>query len=222
MTIIEISDLKFTYPKKLEPTLLIENLQIQSGERVFLFGPSGSGKTTFLEILAGVLAPQEGKVLIKGQDLAQMSPTQRDHFRSQNIGYVFQSFNLIPYLTVRENILLPLLLAQKSAQEIAGHLEHLTSELGIANKLFDAVSELSVGQQQRVAVARALLMKPSLLLADEPTSALDADHRERFLKLLFSLASEQGTSVVFVSHDRSIQPLFDRSISLTDINRVQQ
>lgn len=227
MSLISLKDIEFQYPSLSKPTLKISSLQIDKEERIFLFGPSGSGKTTLLEILSGVLVPQKGSVEVLGKNLVQMSSSQRDHFRAAHLGYVFQSFNLIPYLTVTENIALPLhLSAERRARLPQGHdiqseIQHLTESLGIADLLGRPVTELSIGQQQRVAVARALLGNPELILADEPTSSLDYDHREKFIQLLFKVCQEKRTSVVFVSHDRSLEKLFSRSISLSQVNEVR-
>lgn len=225
---VKIENLKFSYHPSgaTSPILDIPFLDIRKNEKIFLYGPSGSGKTTLLEILAGVLVPQSGKVLIDQVDIAQLSGTERDQFRAQRLGYIFQSFNLLSYLSVMENILLPLNLspskmAQFASIELAAEKARaLCQRLGIAGVLAKPVSQLSVGQQQRVAVARALLGQPRVILADEPTSALDQDHREKFLKLLFEMCQEQQTTLVFVSHDRSIQSLFDRSISIQEINKA--
>ncbi|WP_347357219.1 ABC transporter ATP-binding protein [Bdellovibrio sp.] len=223
--LITLRDLSYTYSGQTSPTLHVSEFRVSKGEELFLYGPSGSGKTTLLEILAGVLRPTSGTVEILGQDLTKMSDAQRDAFRAEHMGYVFQSFNLIPYLSVRENIELPLhLSASRKARlgtvDTEMVIRALCGNLGIADLLEKKVTELSVGQQQRVAVARALLGKPDLLLADEPTSALDADHREKFLKLMFELSELYGTTVIFVSHDRSIEKLFSRSLSLESINKV--
>ena len=224
-TLIEIQDLEFTYAGQTQPTLRIPHFSVERGEELFVYGPSGAGKTTFLECLAGVLKPQKGRLRILGKDLTEMTSGERDSFRAAHMGYIFQSFNLIPYLSVLENIQLPLYLSP-SRKERLGTVDTelviraLCGNLGIGDLLDKKVTELSVGQQQRVAVARALLGKPDLLLADEPTSALDADHREKFLKLLFELADLYGTTVVFVSHDRSMESLFSRSLSLQSIVRA--
>lgn len=223
--LIEIQDLQFVYPGQQKPTLVIPEFSVKKGEELFLYGPSGSGKTTLLECLAGVLKPTQGSLKILGQDLSLMSAAARDAFRAEHLGYVFQSFNLIPYLSVRENIELPLHLsgarrARLGSVDTEMVIRALCGNLGIGDLLENKVTELSVGQQQRVAVARALLGKPDLLLADEPTSALDTDHREKFLKLLFELAELYETTVVFVSHDRSIENLFSRTLSLQTINRI--
>lgn len=223
--LIEIRDLQFKYEGNKDLTLDIPEFSVVRGEELFLYGPSGTGKTTLLEILSGVLRPTQGHLKILGFDLADLSDSQRDAFRAEHMGYVFQSFNLIPYLSVQENIELPLHLsaarkARLGSLDSGMVIRALCGNLGIGDLLPKRVSELSVGQQQRVAVARALLGKPDLLLADEPTSALDIDHRERFLKLLFELADLYGTTVVFVSHDRTMEKLFTRSISLDSVNRA--
>jgi putative ABC transport system ATP-binding protein len=223
--LIEIRDLEYTYAGYNKPTLVVPEFTVQKGEELFLYGPSGTGKTTLLECLAGVLAPTKGSIKILGRDLGTMSSAERDAFRAEHMGYVFQSFNLIPYLSVMENIELPLHLSPVRKSRLGSVdtdmvIRALCGNLGIGDLLDKKVTELSVGQQQRVAVARALLGKPDLLLADEPTSALDADHREKFLKLLFDLSELYGTTVVFVSHDRGIENLFTRSLSLESINRT--
>lgn len=224
-SLIEIQNLQFTYAGQAKPTLVIPEFSVKKGEELFLYGPSGTGKTTLLECLAGVLKPTSGSLKILGQDLSLMSDSDRDAFRAEHMGYVFQSFNLIPYLSVRENIELPLHLsaarkARLGSVDTEMVIRALCGNLGIGDLLENKVTELSVGQQQRVAVARALLGKPALLLADEPTSALDTDHREKFLKLLFELSELYGTTVVFVSHDRTIENLFSRTLSLQTINRT--
>lgn len=224
--VIQIENLVFQYSGAVKPTLNISKLEIQKGERIFLFGPSGSGKSTLLEILSGVLVPQKGTIRLLGQELTKMTDPQRDHFRGNHLGYVFQSFNLIPYLSVKENIQLPVFLNSERRKRILDiDLEKETFELcqslGIENFLDKKVTELSVGQQQRVAVARALLGSPELILADEPTSSLDFDHREKFIKLLFKVSDERKTTVLFVSHDRTLEKLFSRSISFHDVNQVE-
>lgn len=224
-SLIDIKNLRYRYANATQDTLDISEFRVDKGEKVFLFGPSGSGKTTFLEILAGILKVEQGHVKILNYDLAGQSEKNRDHFRAEHLGYIFQSFNLIPYLSVHENIELPLHLTPSRQKRLQGEdigkvIHHLCQRLGIDHLLNKKVIELSVGQQQRVAVARALLGRPDVILADEPTSSLDMDHREKFLKLMFELCEQYGTTVIFVSHDRSIQPLFTRSVSLDAINKV--
>ncbi len=231
---IDIQNLSFAYggrsaAQSAAPVVLdVPEFRVERGERVFLYGPSGSGKTTLLGLLGGVLdIPEGGHVRVLGQDLAAMSGAQRDAFRGTHMGYIFQMFNLIPYLTVLENIVLPCRLNParraglngRDAGEVAGEL---AGHLGIADHLGQSVTRLSVGQQQRVAAARALIGQPELIIADEPTSALDADRRENFIELLFENCKASGATVLFVSHDRGLERLFDRSVSLAEINRAKQ
>lgn len=210
---IRIKNLKFSYGNQL--ILNIPDFFIKESEIVFLYGPSGSGKSTLLELIAGVLQSQQGELNAFGKNLNLLNAHQLDIYRAENVGYIFQNFNLIPYLSVTENITLPFLFQKYDYSQ--SELDHLIQSLGLTDLVEKSVSQLSVGQQQRVAVARALLKKPKLILADEPTSALDYDHREGFLKLLFDLCRKQKTSVLFVSHDRTIEKLFDRSINLLEL-----
>ncbi len=207
----------------------IPELIINQGEKVFIRGPSGSGKTTLLGLLGGVLTAQSGDVTVLGSDLRRLSPSRRDHFRAEHIGFIFQMFNLIPYLSVIENVTLPLGFARKRfeavlcsgvepEQEAVRLLQHL--ELTEPQLLQRTVTELSIGQQQRVAAARALIGRPDLVIADEPTSALDTDTREAFIRLLFDECDASGSTLVFVSHDHTLEKLFDRSIALHEMNRA--
>ena len=220
---IYIENLKFKYPHTKDSILNISNFELKKGEKVFLYGPSGCGKTTFLEVLAGINIPNEGSVSINNLELQKMSANERDQFRANHIGYIFQSFNLVPYLSVKENITLPLYFSQTKRSHVPVENEEayvldLCTRLGIQNLLNQSVTELSIGQQQRVAAVRAIIGRPDLILADEPTSSLDYDHREKFIRLLFSVCKELQISVLFVSHDRTLEKLFDRSVSLKDIN----
>jgi putative ABC transport system ATP-binding protein len=219
-----LRDVRFSYRAGVE-VLHIPELAVGRGERVFINGPSGSGKTTLLGLLAGVLRATSGSVEVLGRDLARMGGSARDAFRAEHVGYVFQMFNLIPYLSVRENITLPARLnAARRARVRGGDADaeagRLAEQLGIGGLLEERVTALSVGQQQRVAAARALLGSPELVIADEPTSALDSDRRERFVELLFQSCTDAGTTLVFVSHDRTLEPLFDRAVNLPEVNRV--
>lgn len=219
---IEIERLSFAY-RGAEPVLEIPALRIERGERIFLYGPSGSGKTTLLGVLAGVLSARSGVVRVLGRDLVTLSPGARDGFRAEHLGYIFQMFNLIPYLSVLENIVLPCRLSHARRERLGGTepeaaARALAERLEIAALLGKRVYDLSVGQQQRVAAARALIAGPELVIADEPTSALDADRRERFLELLFEICRERASTLLFVSHDRHLQPLFDRALSLMELN----
>lgn len=219
---VQLSGLRFSY-RAGRDTLSIDSLDIARGETVFLHGPSGSGKTTLLGILAGVLQATSGSVRVLGSDFTTMSSGARDAFRARHLGYVFQMFNLIPYLSVRDNILLPVHLdagrrARLGAMSLDTAAAEMAEQLDIAAYLDAPVTELSVGQQQRVAAARALIGHPELVIADEPTSALDTDRRERFLELLFASCKRAGATLVFVSHDLTLLPMFSRAVSLATLN----
>lgn len=221
---IDLRHLRFRYGGG--PLVLdIPELTLERGTRAFLFGPSGSGKTTLLGVLAGVLEAEKGRVGVLGEDLAKLSAAQRDAFRAEHIGYVFQLFNLIPYLSVLDNIALPARMdagrrARLNGADVKETAATLADHLQIGDLLGKPVTELSVGQQQRVAACRALMGAPELIVADEPTSSLDFDRREAFLELLFQECERAGATLVFVSHDRTLEGMFSRSISLPDVNRA--
>lgn len=228
LPVIQLENLVFSWPGQ-PPLLDIEHFTLAAGERVFLKGPSGSGKTTLLGLLGGVQLPASGRIQLLGQDLARLSGSRRDRFRADHSGYIFQMFNLLPYLSVLENISLPCRFsAMRRRRAIQSHggveaaARHLLAHLGLDRPelLRRAVTELSIGQQQRVAAARALIGSPELVIADEPTSALDADAREAFLNLLFVECQAAGSSLLFVSHDGALERLFDRSLSLSELNRA--
>jgi putative ABC transport system ATP-binding protein len=226
--VVAVRGLRFAWPR--QPVVLdITALDVARGERVLLRGPSGSGKSTLLNLLAGVIVAVPGAVSVLGQDLARLGGAARDRFRADHVGVVFQLFNLIPYLSVLENVTLPCRFSRRRrerAQRDGGTLEgealRLLAHLDMAGHdlLARPVTALSVGQQQRVAAARALLGAPELLVADEPTSSLDADRREAFLELLFRECADKGTTLLFVSHDATLAGLFDRSIEFADVNRA--
>ena len=223
---VEISELEFAWAGR-EPLLRIEHLLLGRGERVFLMGASGSGKSTLLGLIGGVLKPQAGAVRINGHPLSELRVSERDRFRGEHIGFIFQMFNLIPYLTIRANVLLPLQFSPARRLRLADttpdrEAVRLLTALGLAGDdlLNRPVLQLSMGQQQRVAAARALIGRPSVLIADEPTSSLDTDARADFLRLLTNECAKFDTTVLFVSHDRALAPHFDRTVALPDINRV--
>ncbi|MCW5965464.1 MAG: ATP-binding cassette domain-containing protein, partial [Bryobacterales bacterium] len=185
--------------------------------------PSGSGKTTLLGLIAGVLEVQQGSLHVLGADMGKLSAAKRDAFRSSNLGYVFQLFNLITYLSVEENIMLPCQVsperrARLNGTDMRSEARRLADHLGLTPFLHRNVLQLSVGQQQRVAAARAMIGAPALMIADEPTSALDHDHRGRFLDLLFERCNAAGTTLLFVSHDQTLMSRFDRQVALREIN----
>ena len=228
---IRVKDLRFGWRRDLPEVLHIPDLQVARGERIFIRGASGSGKSTLLALLAGVALPLQGEVEILGETISRLGGTRRDRFRSDHIGFVFQMFNLIPYLSVLENVTLPCRFSRLRQQKATGSGTNLHDEamrllahLDMAHDdlIHRPVTELSVGQQQRVATARALIGAPEIIIADEPTSALDSDMRQAFLRLLFQECEATGSTLLFVSHDRQLESLFKHHITLDEINRIQR
>lgn len=219
---IQITNLQFGWHST-QPLLTIPEFSINRGEHLFLYGPSGSGKTTLLNLLAGVICPQQGSLKVLGTDLTGLSTHKRDRFRALHIGVIFQQFNLIPYLSVLDNVLLAGHFAHfKDRNTLQSRAIELLLSLGLQTELHHRkATSLSVGQQQRVAVARALVCQPELLIADEPTSALDSDNRDGFLDLLFNAADQCNSTVVFVSHDRALQERFTRIVDIRSLNGGQ-
>ena len=225
--IVELDQLRFRWPSQPTDIVSIDALTLEAGEHLFVRGSSGSGKTTLLNLLAGIHVPTSGHLRLLGTDLGALSPSRRDQIRADHIGVVFQQFNLLPYLTTLENVTLSCAFLRRKQQRatdvgpIAETARSLLRSLNLDDELHRApVGKLSVGQQQRVAVARALIGGPELVIADEPTSALDADNRDRFLELLFSEVEAQRSTLIFVSHDPYLARRFDRTIELaaaTDI-----
>lgn len=216
---IRLSEIEFAWPGA-SPILRLPALSIASGERVFVRGPSGSGKSTLLSLLAGVLVPTSGRIEILGQDLGALGAAGRDRFRGDHIGYVFQMFNLLPWLSVLENVMLPARFSrrrrERAGADPASEARRLLAGLGLGDRGIEhrRTSQLSIGQQQRVAAARALFGRPEILIADEPTSALDEDARAAFLDLLQSECSAQSSTLVFASHETSLASHFDRVIGM--------
>jgi putative ABC transport system ATP-binding protein len=219
-TIIKLTDLTFYYQNQQnKPVINIAEWSVEKGESIFLHGPSGAGKSTLLNLLGGVLVPQQGEVEILGQNLSQLSAKQRDQFRAKHLGYVFQQFNLIPYLSAIDNIKLAAFFAKFNNQH---SVEQMLDRLHIDSSLFHCpTSQLSLGQQQRVAIARALVNQPEVLIVDEPTSSLDAANSNAFIELLMQTVSETKTSLIFVSHDLSLAEHFSRIENINDINQVE-
>ena len=222
---VQLSDLRFAWRPEDNPILEIHDLKIPRGQRVFMAGPSGCGKSTLLGLLAGIAKPQTGSVRVLGNRLEQMNGAARDRFRADHMGVIFQMFNLIPYLTVVENVTLPCRFSRRRYERantnggLMVEAVRLLSRLGISDPLLHRpVTELSVGQQQRVAAARALIGEPEILIADEPTSSLDADLREEFIRLLFEACRRKPTTLIFVSHDKSLASLFDHTLRLPEVN----
>jgi putative ABC transport system ATP-binding protein len=218
---VELSDVRFGWRASKSPLLDFSTIRIERGEKVFLAGPSGSGKSTLLGLMSGVLLPQAGSVRVLGQAWQSMSASQRDRYRADHLGVIFQMFNLVPYLSVLENVLLPLKFSKLRLGRLAQperEARELLDRLGIgAEMLGRPAGELSVGEQQRTAAVRALLGQPEVVIADEPTSALDADNRDAFLELLLAEVERSGAALIFVSHDRSLASRFDRVVELADL-----
>jgi len=208
----------------------IESFTVEKSQHLFIEGPSGSGKSTLLNLIAGVLSPNKGTITILDKELSTLSDTEKDSFRADHIGFIFQQFNLIPYLSVIENVTLPCRFSDKrktKAIQRSSTLEkealRLLEALGLNDLelLSRSVNTLSVGQQQRVAAARAMVGSPEIIIADEPTSALDSNHRQSFIQTLFNECHKEDITLIFVSHDTSLKYLFNSSIDLSDINAIR-
>lgn len=221
---IQFSNVRFYYAGQTQsPILDIPAWGVASQEQVFLHGPSGSGKSTLLNLISGMLCVSDGNITILGQEMKALSIRQRDQFRANHIGHVFQAFNLIPYLNAIENIqLASYFAASKHKKSNNNEVTQLLTTLNIASKdWFTPTCQLSMGQQQRVAIARALVNKPKLLIADEPTSSLDQYNRDLFMELLMSMAKNNQMTLIFVSHDLSLSHYFSRIESLEAVNRIK-
>jgi putative ABC transport system ATP-binding protein len=226
--LLAIDGLRFRWPGAAQDTLDIPALHFQAGEQVFVHGPSGCGKSTLLSLLAGVLIAQQGRVAVNGLDWARAPSSRRDAWRADQLGIVFQQFNLLPYLSVRDNVMLPCRFSRARAQRAtASHgsaaqaVAHWLAAMGLPSDLWvRPASTLSVGQQQRVAAARALMGQPALVLADEPTSALDEARRGQFMDLLQGACSSAGSALLFVSHDQRLAARFPRHLALPEVNRA--
>lgn len=218
---ITVDNVHFSWSKEKEqrPTINIPAWQVKQGERVFLQGQSGTGKSTLLNLLSGILLADQGDIHILGTHLQSLSQRERDQFRAKNLGIIFQKFNLIPYLSVKDNIFLSQRFS-KVAHE-PQRIDALCEQLQLPSSLLEKpANQLSVGQQQRVAVARALYHKPKIIIADEPTSALDSDTRDEFIRLLLTQSQKNNSSVVFVSHDKNLATHFDRIDDLSQLNHT--
>ena len=205
----------------------LPELLVEQHDHVFLQGPSGSGKSTLLALVGGILVSESGTLKVLGTEIKSLSSSARDAFRVDHIGFIFQLFNLLPYLSIEENVMLPLCFSKLRAKRAGrtkidqvNEAHRLLKSLALGEQLAEKspVTELSVGQQQRVAAARALIGNPELIIADEPTSALDADLRHSFLELLFGECKKAGSTLLFVSHDSTLSDLFSRKISMDEIN----
>jgi len=223
--LLEIRDLRFRWPADAVPVIDDLSVDLAAGERVFLAGASGSGKSTLLALIGGLVVPDRGTIRLAGQPLEALGGAARDRFRADHIGIIFQQLNLLPWLDAPGNVRLGLRFSRRRRAQVADAevaIAGLLDAMALPRRLWPRpANELSIGQQQRVAAARALIGRPDLILADEPTSALDADRRDAFVEVLFEQAREAGAAVLFVSHDRSLAKQFDRCVELEQINAAE-
>lgn len=223
--ILALRDVKYQWPGTAAFGLSITDFSVEPGETVLLLGESGSGKSTLLSLICGTVTAETGSVSVQGTDLASLSAAGRDRFRADHIGVIFQQFNLLPFGSVLDNILLPLRFSPDRRTRVDdpnATAKRLIKNLGLPTNLTTArAGALSVGQQQRVAAARALIGHPPLIVADEPTSALDAATQATFLDLLFAQSQSRGTAILMVSHDARLASHFDRVVEMTDIATIE-
>jgi putative ABC transport system ATP-binding protein len=226
---VRMSGVSFAWPGQRKFEIAVDALNLPRGSRTLLLGPSGSGKSTLLSLLCGIIQPSSGEIAILDTDIAQLSNAARDRFRAEHIGVIFQMFNLLPYGTVIDNVLLPLSFAAERGRraaeagggDAAREARRLLAALGLSDDFLEGpAAALSVGQQQRVAAARALIGAPELIVADEPTSALDRHHQGRFMDLLFDQLANAGATLLMVSHDDGLATRFDQVIELGDVVRL--
>jgi putative ABC transport system ATP-binding protein len=216
LPVLELNDVRYRWPGRATFELQVPRMALAQGETVLLLGESGSGKSTLLSLICGTIVAQSGDVCVAGIDISSLSSGKRDRFRAEQIGLIFQQFNLLPFASVQDNILLPLRFAPDRAKRVASHAkeaERLCRDLGLGRDVMGA----RVGQQQRVAAARALIGTPPLIVADEPTSSLDAATQVAFLDVLFEQSRSHSTTVLMVSHDARLANQFDRVIHMADI-----
>ncbi len=225
-TVLELSEVGYRWPGRSAFSLNVTDFTLLRGESALLLGESGSGKSTLLSLICGTILPDQGTVNIAGTDVTTLSGGARDRFRAEQIGVIFQQFNLLPFGSVMDNILLPLRFAperRKRTGDAAAEAARLCTALGLPSDIIQSkANALSVGQQQRVAVARALIGQPPLIIADEPTSALDADSQAAFLDLLFAQTKAHETSLLMVSHDPRLGERFDRVIRMEEIAQIDR
>jgi putative ABC transport system ATP-binding protein len=215
---VESLELGFESGKSRLKVLDIPHWRVERGEQIALFGPSGSGKTTFLHLLAGLITPLSGRLNVCGFSLEGMAEARRDRFRAQHIGYIYQNFNLLQGFTALENVLLGMTFAPRKGDP--NRAESLLGEVGLSHRLHSYPSKLSLGEQQRVAVARALANRPQLLLADEPTGSLDPKNRDGVLELLKDICRTHGCTLVLVSHERDVIARFEKAVPFLELNRA--
>ncbi len=218
MTVLETRDLKKTYGSGEAQVSALRgvSIQIDSGEFVAIMGPSGSGKSTLLTLLGGVETPSSGQVLVEGVDIASLSDDDRTKLRRRRLGFIFQSFNLLPNLSAIENVTLPLELDGMSQRDSVARARQVLEQVELDHRRDHRPAQLSGGEQQRVAIARALAIRPALLLADEPTGNLDTRQAGRVIELLENLVAAHGQTIVMVTHDRAVAEVAKRLITIRD------
>ncbi len=221
-TIIDLDSLEIVFGsgKDSLKVLDIPQWRVEEGDQVAIFGPSGSGKSTFLHALAGLLVPSSGRLTVCGHSLERMSEAERDHFRAQYIGYIYQNFNLMQGFTALENVLVGMTFSPRKSDP--KEAERLLGEVGLSHRLEYHPSQMSSGEQQRVAVARALANRPKVLLADEPTASLHPVNKEDVLRLLLDICDRHGCTLVVVTHEREVISLFKKTVTFLEFNRVYQ
>ncbi len=223
--IVEMKNIRFSWKGQSAFSMELENFTVKKGESLLLLGPSGSGKSTFLSLLCGIITPDSGTVKILGQDLKALGGAGRDHFRSEHFGIIFQMFNLLPYASVIDNVVLPLSFAKQRKKSLMAKGDinteaiRLLERLGLTHENLNkkTAAQLSVGQQQRVAAARALIGSPEIIVADEPTSSLDRQMQVNFLELLSEEVFKADSNLIMVSHDETLAPNFDHVMNITDM-----
>lgn len=227
--VLALEQLTYRWPHRTEPVLDIQHLEVAAGSRTFVHGPSGCGKSTLLGLMAGIVLPSSGHVRLLGQNWGDLAPARRDRYRADHVGYIFQQFNLVPYLSALQNVLAPCYFsdhrrraARAEATSPEARAQELLLNMGLSSKdIRQPSGRLSVGQQQRVAAARALIGRPALIIADEPTSALDEENCENFMQHLLEAATQANSAIVFVSHQNALGRYFDQRVYLPELNRVQ-
>lgn len=213
-----IDSLEFSYQKNTAAVITIPSWQVAKGDSIFIQGQSGSGKSTLLNLLAGTITPTAGTITLLGVPVSSLSAGKRDRFRAKHIGVVFQQLNLIPYLTIADNIAAAMYFAGNNTATLADKLTPILSALQLPQDCLHLKADsLSVGQQQRVAIARAMINQPEIIIVDEPTSALDASARDSFMELLMTVTSD--STLLFVSHDAELKKYFSTTISMAELQQ---
>jgi putative ABC transport system ATP-binding protein len=220
--VIAVRDLEFSY-RVGDFSLRVPELEVGAGESVALVGPSGCGKTTLINLLAGIQEAASGRIEVAGLDMAQLAPEDRQDLRILKLGLVFQEFELLEYLDVLENVLLPYRLTSllELDGEVTSRARSLLEDLGLGDKLGRFPAQLSQGERQRVALCRALVTQPAVVLGDEPTGNLDPENRDHVIDALLDYGRDTGAPVVVVTHDHELLPRFDRAIDVTELMNPQ-